>query len=98
MPEQMTAAQYRATQAPKGKGHTSGHESADSSTGRKKSTKTAGSDAPTASQLKARAAIAKVGRYKGEFDGQPARRYVVRDEDEARRLDEAFYSITNTQP
>ena len=48
---------------------------------------------------KGAAAIARVGRYCGSpFEGQPVRRYVLRTEEEARRLDEVFYEITNTKP
>lgn len=55
-------------------------------------------DAPTAAQIEARAELAKVGRYKGHYEAQPARRYVLRNDAEAAALDAAFYTITGTEP
>jgi hypothetical protein len=53
---------------------------------------------PTARETAAIAEVAKVGRYKGHYEAQPARRYVLRNDAEADALDAAFYQITNTQP
>lgn len=82
--ETMTAADFRALTAskPAAKGKTSAGPP----------------KPPTARNIEAIAEVAKVGRYKGHYEAQPARRYVLRSDAEADALDAAFYQITNTQP
>ena len=53
---------------------------------------------PTARNIEAIAEVAKVGRYKGQYEGQPARRYVLLNEGQAAELDQCFHRITGTQP
>lgn len=53
---------------------------------------------PTARNIEAIAEVAKVGRYKGHYGTQPARRYVLLNDEQADQLDQAFYRLTGTQP
>jgi hypothetical protein len=101
--EVISAAEYRARNAPKstGKGKTNA-KPADAAQ-RKPATKSDHSDELTNPKMQAaRAEVAKLGRYAGVYTGfgltQSYRKYVLLDEEQAVALDKAFYEITGAKP